>query len=306
MFLCASGNRLHNFWWFMREAGWFDILDIDCVPETLRDIFLNSRHRGPFNLYFDCFYDFPSRDPSDLIAIFGRDYALGEMTIEARAKINERLARHRFDAIVSFNGQVTSRLLGIDMAGFTTRLNNGELLEFVHHGEGPARGMDVPLFQTYPAGFIYTTNIKEKRLRNLAQIREKIFIEFLANQAPDRAATFINEPAVLLKIGKFFSPDLAPIDLYDGTRGYWKIGQNREQAHLAFSVYRNIILEVYEIVQWFPAGTTFSTRSDKPPAGRWEFIGNIARPEYRDKYRNKSVGHYFPTGARNPVRYINI
>jgi hypothetical protein len=305
MFLCVSENRPSPFWWFMDEAGWFTVQPIDRVPQTLKDLFLQGKHRGPFNLFFDCFYDFPTKDPSELKTIFGDDYFHRELIPAGLTKIGTIVKQHSIDAILSFNGQVTSELTRQSMAGFTLKLNAGELLEYASNLDTIPQ-KSVPIFQTYPAGYNYSTSIKERRYHNLVQVREKIVIEFLASQESTAEAVFISEPSVLFKIGKFFSPDLAPIDLYDGTRGYWKIGKNREQARLAFSVYRNIILEVYEIVQWFPAGTTFSTRQDKASPDRWEFIGRIAGPVIRNRYRNKSVAHYFPPGARNPIRYVNI
>ena len=117
-------------------------------------------------------------------------------------------------------------------------------------------------------------------------------------------AANITEPSIIFRIGKLYHPDLSAEELYDVTRGRWVLGQRRELADLAFSVYQNKIIEVYEIDQWFAAGTTPSTRKDPIPPGRCEFVGGIAREKYRTKYINKSVSHYFKPGAQNPVFYI--
>ena len=122
----------------------------------------------------------------------------------------------------------------------------------------------------------------------------------------DYEAANITEPSIIFRIGKLYRPNLSRIELYDVTRGRWKLSEKREKARIAFSVVNNIILEVYEIIQWFPAGTTFSTREEPAPPDRWEFIGNIANQQYRTKYIKKSVSDYFEVGAKNPVRYINI
>ena len=116
----------------------------------------------------------------------------------------------------------------------------------------------------------------------------------------------IEEPSIILRINKFYYSGCAGVELYDITRGRWRIGKKREQAQLAFSVCKNIILEVYEIHQWHEGGTTPTTRKDPVSPGRWEFEGAVARPELREKYIDKSVAKYFGIGARNPVRYINI
>ncbi len=116
----------------------------------------------------------------------------------------------------------------------------------------------------------------------------------------------IQEPSIIFRISKLYSPNCSETELYDLTRGRWVLGSKREEAQLAFSVYKNTILEVYEIGRWYEGGTTPSTRKDTAPKGRWEFVGEIAQPEIREKYIGKSVVNYFNAGSRNPVRYINI
>lgn len=116
----------------------------------------------------------------------------------------------------------------------------------------------------------------------------------------------ITEPSILFKIGSYYHPDLSSSQLYDVSRGYWKSGKKKEKAQLAFTIVNNQIVEIYEIDQWFQAGTTLSTHPDEPDPKRWEFVGNIAPPEIRDKYINKSVAKYFEAGGMWPFRYINI
>ena len=117
----------------------------------------------------------------------------------------------------------------------------------------------------------------------------------------------ITEPSILFRINQFYRYGIQPMELYDATRGRWVIGPDREKAKLAFTVYEGIIKEVYVIQGWYPAGSTFSTRTDKPKSeGRWEFVGNIAASSVRDRYINKSVTHYFEKGGSNPVKYVNI
>jgi len=116
----------------------------------------------------------------------------------------------------------------------------------------------------------------------------------------------ISEPSVLIRINKLYHFGMSPMELYDVTRGRWRISSKRERARLAFSVYDGIIKEVYEIKHWLPAGSTFSTRKDNPPSDRWEFVGNIAEAATRQKYINKSVASYFAKGSRYPIRFLNI
>ncbi len=116
----------------------------------------------------------------------------------------------------------------------------------------------------------------------------------------------IAAPSILFRINKFYRYGMQPIELYDVTRGRWRIGKDRDKAELAFTVHEGIIKEVYEIKGWYPAGTTFSTRTDEVSEDRWEFVGNIASKTTREKYINKSVTHYFKKGEMNPIKYVNI
>lgn len=113
-------------------------------------------------------------------------------------------------------------------------------------------------------------------------------------------------PIVLFRIPRLFRYGMSSEELYHATRQFWRMGLRREKAELAFAVFDGIVQEVYRIVDWYPAGTTFSTRSSKGYEKRWEFVGRVAEPEIRDRYLLKSVGSYFSKRAQNPISYINV
>ncbi len=117
----------------------------------------------------------------------------------------------------------------------------------------------------------------------------------------------ITEPSILIRINQKFRYSMSEIELFDITRGYWKLNPERaKDAKYGFAVYEGIIQEVYTIIQWLPAGSTFNVRDEEVPPGRFEFIGNIADEEVRRKYRYKSVEHYFKRGNSNPIMYVNV
>lgn len=119
----------------------------------------------------------------------------------------------------------------------------------------------------------------------------------------------ITEPAILIRIARLYKPGMSPWQLYEATRGVWRLGPDKDAAEYALSVAKGVVQEVYSIVAWHTAGSTsYTTRSldDVSVPGRWEFSGAIARPAVRDKYLGKSVAHYFEKGNANPVRYLNI
>jgi hypothetical protein len=75
MFLSPNINNRENlFWPIMRNAGWFSIPETKRNPEDLRDMFLHGKYPGPFELYFYCYYVFPTRYPDHIARIFGKRF----------------------------------------------------------------------------------------------------------------------------------------------------------------------------------------------------------------------------------------
>lgn len=168
---------------------------------------------------------------------------------------------------------------------------------------------------------------EETALRVEASIIDLIGINKLTNQKSGwKSATFgrmnleqivstyskeevqVIEPSIFIRINQKFRYSMSDMELYDYTRGRWKINVERaKNAKYAFAIYEGIIQEVYLILSWFEAGKTFSIRNQNEEIDeeRFEFIGNIAEQEIRDKYKYKSVEQYFKYGNANPIMYVN-
>ena len=116
----------------------------------------------------------------------------------------------------------------------------------------------------------------------------------------------IDEKVLLIKLSKSFRYNMSETELYDYTRGMWIISEKRRQEiKYVFAIYDGVIQETYNVLDWFPGGSTYSVREDKEEwkkHERWEFIGNISN-EMRKKYLHKSVDHYWKQHSQNPVRY---
>jgi uncharacterized protein len=124
----------------------------------------------------------------------------------------------------------------------------------------------------------------------------------------EKEKAIIDDPVILIRINQHYHYGMSDDELYDATRGIWKIGEDRDNAIYALAVYGGIVHEIYKIREWLPAGTTqYKTRpeinyyADKE---RWEFVGEIAEETIREKYLLKSVEEYFPNHAQNPIRYV--
>lgn len=115
------------------------------------------------------------------------------------------------------------------------------------------------------------------------------------------------DPALLIRINRLYRHNMSAEELYEVTRGIWKIGPRREAARLALAVFEGVVREVYEIERWHPAGSTpYRFRERMEQAGRWEFTGTVAPDPVRSQYRGGSVTAYFKKGLRAPIVYAGF
>lgn len=117
----------------------------------------------------------------------------------------------------------------------------------------------------------------------------------------------ITEPAITININKTYPLVKNEGELYDYTRGIWRVDRARaEKAEIALAVYNGEIIEVFEIRSWHPAcSTEYKSNRDflgTDPEGRSEFIGRVASGFVRHKYVGKRVeGRSYGS----PIRYFN-
>lgn len=117
----------------------------------------------------------------------------------------------------------------------------------------------------------------------------------------------ITENVIAIKINQAYRENMTELELYEVTRGYWKVDVKRaEKADYVFSVYKGMIKEVYKVKEWLPAGTIpRSTLPDaKVPTDRYEFVGEVAEEAIRNKYIEKSIANLYRKGEANPIKYF--
>lgn len=113
---------------------------------------------------------------------------------------------------------------------------------------------------------------------------------------------------MLIRINRLYRHNMSAHELYEATRGVWKVGLRCMKARYAFAVFQGVVREVYEIESWHDAATTpYTTRvaAQLTTNGRREFIGHVASAEIRDAYVGRSVADEFPQGLQSPVVYMN-
>ncbi len=129
--------------------------------------------------------------------------------------------------------------------------------------------------------------------------------DLVAYYAP--TPTEVVHPAILIRINRLYRHGMSEHDLYEATRGVWRVGGRRAGARYALAVFHSVVREVYSIESWHPAGSfPYQSRaaSEVTIAGRWEFVGSIAPAEVRSLYLERSVEKYFRAGAQSPITYV--
>jgi len=122
--------------------------------------------------------------------------------------------------------------------------------------------------------------------------------------------TDITDSVVLIRINQLFRNGMTSTELYEATRGVWKLDLGRASgAKYVFAVFEGIVKEVYEPQKWQPASADgYVTRNEltqEDVEGRIEFVGKLAPDYIRSMYVDKSVAKDFPQGSQNPCKYIN-
>lgn len=123
----------------------------------------------------------------------------------------------------------------------------------------------------------------------------------------------ITENVIFIRVNRYHY-GMTEFELYDQTRRSWKVNPERaNKAKYAFAVYDGLILEVYKVVAWFPAHTTYCSlpvsedvRQHDIDGNRMEFVGQIAEQMIREKYVGKSVTVFYKKGEQNPIKYIFV
>jgi len=117
----------------------------------------------------------------------------------------------------------------------------------------------------------------------------------------------VTDPALLVRINRLFRHGMSAEELYDVSRGVWKLGPRREEARYALAVFEGVVREVFAIERWHQAGTTpYRDRQLDRLDGRWEFTGRVAEEPVRSRYLGHSVAAYLKKGLQSPVVYCGL
>jgi hypothetical protein len=110
----------------------------------------------------------------------------------------------------------------------------------------------------------------------------------------------LSDPAVIININKSYPKQKYQDDgVYMATKESWSMDKHKVKSiKYVLSEYQGLIVEVYQVHDWYPIDAITSTGKYKQ---RWGFNGSIAEDKIRNKYINKSVAKR--RGAANPIKY---
>ena len=132
-------------------------------------------------------------------------------------------------------------------------------------------------------------------------------IEVKYSQKDELKREEIKDNLIMFKISNSYKYGMKPNEIYDITRSAWKIDISEANKYqYALAIYDNVVLEVYEIVQWFQGGrTTFNSvfKGEWKDEKRYEFVGRIENEKIRNRYRNKSVKELY-NNCSHEFRYF--
>ena len=103
------------------------------------------------------------------------------------------------------------------------------------------------------------------------------------------------EDVVMVNVHQTYVEGMRPFDLYQVSRGYWKLTlENVEYMQHVLVVFERKVIEVYDVARWYEAGTTMRNPIfvlDDKKDGRVEFVG---KPNEDEKFRCKYIGKNAP------------
>lgn len=114
----------------------------------------------------------------------------------------------------------------------------------------------------------------------------------------------IPHPVIMLKIQNGWRPDMNEQEVYDKTRGHWRIASwARDQAQYALGIAYGIVRGAYRIESWFPSEMPWDQGKN-----RWGFVGEPAAElaetlgtHVRDAFPNQIMYRRFLNGYAGSV-----
>ena len=114
----------------------------------------------------------------------------------------------------------------------------------------------------------------------------------------------IPENCVIININGTYKRGHSRDAIYDATKESWVISNEKiPKLQYVLSEYRGLIVEVFEVIEWFECPAVTSQGKGRI---RWGFEGKAAEDSFRTQFLNRSIKKFNGKGQANPVRYTLV
>ena len=116
----------------------------------------------------------------------------------------------------------------------------------------------------------------------------------------------IGEDCIIININRKYQRGKGRQSIYEATKETWTIKKSRlNQLKYVLSEYRGLIVEVFEVDEWYEKERGYLPTSKKYGQTKigFGFNGHQASDEIRNLYLNKSIAHTKKRGAASAIRY---
>lgn len=116
----------------------------------------------------------------------------------------------------------------------------------------------------------------------------------------------IGKNCIIININRKYQRGKGGQSIYEATKETWTINKSRlNQLKYVLSEYRGLIVEVFEVDEWYEKERGYLPTSKKYGQTKigYGFNGHQASDEIRNLYLNKSIAHTKKRGAASAIRY---
>jgi len=116
----------------------------------------------------------------------------------------------------------------------------------------------------------------------------------------------IDNNCIIININKKYKRGKGANSIYEATKETWTIRKKRlDQLKYVLSEYKGLIVEVFEIEEWYEKERGYTSKSKKYGQKKigFGFNGKIASDQIRDLYIYKSIAHAKKRGDASAIRY---
>jgi hypothetical protein len=147
MFHSNQSAQSVNFWKYLAEADIFSFSNAT-IDSSTADIFINGDYKSAFQLFFQCYFTFPTRkSPEELQTLFSEEY-YRDLVEKGKNDLLDTINKFSIDGIICFNQDIFNIVRNSFDLGNTKRLDEGKLVK-----DCTRNSNKTPIYFVYPTSW---------------------------------------------------------------------------------------------------------------------------------------------------------